>query len=97
VLTVAAICSLSLVVFQGSQLWLSAGSLQAATSETATGNSSPAAPQSPPLTPEQQEQQRLAEAQAALEKVRKPELSCMICAGLMIFWRIFVAGSGCIA
>lgn len=74
VLTVAAICSLSLVVFQGSQLWLSAGSLQAATSETATGNSSPAAPQSPPLTPEQQEQQRLAEAQAALEKTRSDRL-----------------------
>ncbi|MFN5624309.1 MAG: hypothetical protein ACK5DM_10210, partial [Planctomyces sp.] len=74
ILTLAAICGLSMVVFQGSQMWLNAGILQAATSETATGNSSPAAPQSPPLTPEQQEQQRLAEAQAALEKTRSDRL-----------------------
>lgn len=73
-LTLAAIGSLSVVVFQGSQLWLSAGTLQAATSDSASGQSSPIVPQPPQLTPEQQEQQRLAEAEAALEKTRKDRL-----------------------
>jgi len=74
VLSVAAVCGLTLLLLTGSQLWFSGGPLLAANSEGESAEPAAARPAAPALTPQQQQQQQLAAAQAALEKARRDRL-----------------------